>query len=467
MAFLLLASASLVDAQILQTLHSFANTNGANPDAALTLGNDGNFYGTTYYGGCNYSGTVFQVTASGTLTTLASFNSTNGANPSAALTLGSDGNFYGTTRHGGMVNSQNPSGMGTIFKVTTNGLLTTLACFNETNGTQPEAGLTLGNDGNFYGTTVYGGMTNASLSLGYGTVFKVTTNGVLTTLAMFRRTNGYGPAAGLTTGSDGRFYGTTSGGSNGHTTGTLFRITTNGTLQTLFFFGGTNGSRPNALTMGVDGILYGTTQSGGSHGHGTMFKVTTNGGFSTVVSFDTNRAHTLTLGNDGNFYGVGSGVVKAENNGTITKLASFDSTNGSSPSSLTLGNDGNFYGTASSGGSGGAGTVFRVTTNGVLTTLVSFDRPNAANPNFLTRGNDENFYGTTRCGGSGHNGTIFQITTNGNLTTLVYFANTNGASPNSLTLGSDGLFYGITREGGVRVPFLAWELCSKLQPMEC
>ena len=137
--------------------------------------------------------------------TLCSFNGTNGEFPQAALTLGRDGNFYGTTDEGGITNSTYPYGMGTVFKVTTNGALTTLVSFYYyTNGACPQAGLTLGNDGNFYGTTSWGGGSGNY----YGTVFKVTTNGVLTTLVSFNRTNGANPN-GLTLANDGNFYGTT------------------------------------------------------------------------------------------------------------------------------------------------------------------------------------------------------------------------------------------------------------------
>jgi uncharacterized repeat protein (TIGR03803 family) len=173
-----------------QTLGLFNFTNGAEPVAALMLGNDGNFYGTTQQGGITNStytygmGTVFQMTTNGTLTTLVSFNSTNGATPYAALTLGNDGNFYGTTFWGGITNSTYSRGMGTVFKMTTNGTLTTLVSFNGTNGGFPEAALTLGSDGNFYGTTYEGG-TNDVSDGGMGTVFKMTTNGTLTTLLSF------------------------------------------------------------------------------------------------------------------------------------------------------------------------------------------------------------------------------------------------------------------------------------------
>jgi uncharacterized repeat protein (TIGR03803 family) len=145
--------------------------------------------------------------------------------PFAALTLGTDGNFYGTTGLGGVGNSNYPSGMGTVFKVTTNGALTTLVAFNFTNGASPMAALTLGSDGSFYGTTAGGGITNSSAYGSMGTVFQVTTKGALTTLVAFNFTNGASPYAGLTLGNDGYFYGTTTGGgSSVYGNGTVFRL---------------------------------------------------------------------------------------------------------------------------------------------------------------------------------------------------------------------------------------------------
>jgi uncharacterized repeat protein (TIGR03803 family) len=109
------------------------------------------------------------------LTTLVAFNGNNGATPYAALTLGNDGNFYGTTYDGGIINSLYTSGMGTIFRFTTNGALTTLVSFNSTNGANPYARLTLGNDGNFYGTTTFGGspVDYFGGGSGFGTVFRL------------------------------------------------------------------------------------------------------------------------------------------------------------------------------------------------------------------------------------------------------------------------------------------------------
>ena len=110
-------------------------------------------------------GTVFKVTTNGVFTALASFNGTNGSSPYAALTLGDDGNFYGTTGGGGN------DGKGTVFQVTTNGVLTTLVSFNGANGAWP--GAQLESDGIFYGTTELGGITNSTYPSGMGTVFRL------------------------------------------------------------------------------------------------------------------------------------------------------------------------------------------------------------------------------------------------------------------------------------------------------
>ena len=163
-------------------LYSFNGPDGGNPSAALVQGADGNFYGTTQYGGTYGEGTVFRMTTNGTLTTLLSFHYSNGAYPHAGLVQGADGNFYGTTASGGTY------GDGTVFRMTTNGTLTTLASFNySVNGGSPYAGLLQGTDGNFYGTTEDGG------TYGDGTVFRMTTNGTLTTLVSFNYTNGAYP----------------------------------------------------------------------------------------------------------------------------------------------------------------------------------------------------------------------------------------------------------------------------------
>jgi uncharacterized repeat protein (TIGR03803 family) len=307
----------------LTVLYSFTGTDGQNPWAGLVHGTDGNFYGTTTSGGTGNLGTVFKITPAGALTTLYSFTGgADGQNPYVALTQGADGNFYGTTVNGGAY------GGGTIFKFTAAGALTTLYAFTGgADGSESFGGLVQVTDGTFYGTTINGGA-------GGGTVFKMTLAGALTTLYTFTGSGGTDGAASLGSlvqGTDGSFYGTTlnggadlygNDGARGY--GTVFRITQAGSLTTLYSFTGSDGQYPEAgLVQGSDGNLYGTTYLGGTRGQGTIFKITPAGALATLHSF-TNATNSdgiypasgLVQGTDGNIYGttlrggpLGGGVV--------------------------------------------------------------------------------------------------------------------------------------------------------------
>ena len=266
---------------------NFTNATGANPVAALVLGSDGNFYGTTSQGGSNGYGTVFQITTNGVLATLVSFpfrpgGNCEGASPSPSrLVLGNDGSFYGATA-GCPFHLAKFSG--SIFRVTTNGVLTRLATNVWLN---PSGGLLLGADGEFYGTT-------------WDTVFKVSTNGDVTTLAQLTAANGSG-AQGLVRGRDGALYGTTevggSGGGGG--AGAVFKVTNDGVVTSLASFNNTNGAYPQgALVLGSNGAFYGTTSR-------SVFEMTTNGLVRSLVSFNCTNgcspAAGLVLGKDGQF----------------------------------------------------------------------------------------------------------------------------------------------------------------------
>lgn len=346
----------------LTTLASFNGTKGSIPVAGLVQGSDGDFYGTTVYGGTSGKGTVFKMTAAGALTTLVSFNGTNGAGADAALIQGSDGDFYGTTSHGGANN------LGTVFKMTSAGVLTTLVSFNGTNGSSPN-GLLQGSDGVFYGTTLVGGAHNL------GIVFKMTAAGVLTTLATFNGTNGNYPQGSLIQGSDGAFYGTTLNALEGGP-GMVFKMTSMGVLTTL----GTLTGEPNGLIQGSDGAFYGTIFTSGARGAGSVFKMTSAGVLTTLANFH------------------------------------HDSSRGNYPrGNLIQGSDGAFYGTTEEGGANAdgninSGTIFKVTSSGVLTTLGNFTGLNGEDPaGALIEGSDGAFYGTTVAGGVTGLGTVFKM----------------------------------------------------------
>jgi uncharacterized repeat protein (TIGR03803 family) len=223
----------MTPAGTLTTLHSFDNTDGAFPYAGLVQGANGQFYGTTATDGANGDGTVFKMTPSGTLTTLHNFDNTDGSYPEARLVQATDGNFYGTTLNGGA------NGKGTVFKMTPAGTLTTLHSFDGTDGEGPQ-GLVLASNGKVYGTTSGGGAN------GDGTAFSITPNGTLTTLHNFDGTDGISintliqgqwlcsqrycadgsyPEAGLVQSTNGKFYGTASGGLVGaQGDGTVFSL---------------------------------------------------------------------------------------------------------------------------------------------------------------------------------------------------------------------------------------------------
>lgn len=420
-AFLALAlsagTAIISPAQTLTTLASFNGTDGKAPSGTLIQATNGNFYGTTQTGGANGLGSIFKVAPDGTVTTLYSFcgvtNCVDGSGPTAGLIQGSDGNFYGATYYGGsncVFGNLSISGCGTIFQITPSGQLTTLYNFCQTgdgatcyDGAEPSSSLIQGSDGNLYGTTAVGG-NNAndigSSSGGYGTVFKITLQGSLTTLFSFCNdlsSTGYCldgaiPFGGVLQASDGNFYGTLYNGGTGldNSGGVVYKLTSAGKFKVLHNFGSksnwSDGAYPfDSLIQATDGNLYGTTRNGGYRGilgAGTVFKITTSGTLTTLHRFREGEGEApysaLVQGKDGNFYGTlstggpysGSGIAAGtafgiNAQGTFKRLYSFCSktncTDGYGPAAgLVQGRNGNLYGVAYSGGTDNDGTVFSI-----------------------------------------------------------------------------------------------------------
>jgi uncharacterized repeat protein (TIGR03803 family) len=426
----------------LTNLYSFSGPDGSQPSGAMVQGTNGDFYGTTASGGTNNLGTFFVITPSGTFSNLASFDGTNGSQPFGPLARGTDGNFYGTTVGGGAF------GNGTLFVVRPNGTLTTLVSFDGTNGSSPFGGLVTQTTNNtFYGTTASGGNFNAgtvfSLRTGASTVSTnipvgtniiatniVVTNIVATNIVV---TNIFGGTNIIAT----NIVVTNIVATNIVVTNmvTTNMVVTNMAFSSLYSFtGGADGAGPQgALTIGTNGNVYGTTAGGGTNnvgrgGYGTVFEITSSGSF--------------------------------------TNLASFAGTNGSIPfAPLVQASDGNFYGTATSGGGTAQtrGTVFVVRTNGIVR-LHAFTGPDGANPSYagLVMGTNGSLYGTTSSGGAGGAGTIFAlsgfpptiVSQPGNLTapagaTVTFTVEAGGSQPlsyrwrkNSNSLSDGGRFFG-------------------------
>jgi uncharacterized repeat protein (TIGR03803 family) len=470
---------------------------GSAPAARLLKGRDGNLYGTTSEGGLFGGGTVFRVTPEGLTTTLAEFPASTsgtagpGCQPSG-LTQGLDGKLYGTTKYGGT------KGLGSVFRVTSGGFLTNLVEFTgeqpPVEGANPDAGLELGRDGNFYGTTLIGGTS------GFGTVFRVSPEGTFTKLVDFTgngTTNkGFYPSADLLLSRDGSFYGGTSN--------TLFRMTQDGLVTTLTETIGLSSRRPGAYGVGTSGSDCLIQASNGDFygASKVVFKMRTDGTPNntaiTVLTPESSGWSGLLQGSDGSYYATLSrstdfyygGIFQMRTDGTpsgttfinLIKFFPGSTDNGLWPGdSLVEGNDGNFYGTTFDGGpafdtlgQSGYGTIFRMTPAGASSKLVDFtgagSSDKGSNPiGSLTQGSDGNFYGTTYLGANDTlvavhwlgNGTVYRMTPAGELSTLIQFRGDNttntGSLPNqSLLPGRDGKFYGTTSGsppfGGPKLP---------------
>jgi len=381
-ALLCLASTPTAHAQTYTIVHSFAGypIDGAGPNGELIQDAAGNFYGTTNQGGANGGGTVFKLDPSGTVTILYDFTGgADGAGPEAGLFRDTDGTFYGTTYAGGAY------GFGTVFKLDTNNVLTTLYSFKGgSDGAHPEFRL-ISIHGELYGTTKYGGSSTYCNGTGCGTIFKITRGGNRTILHRF--------------------------------------------------YGYNNGAFPQGLVSDSVGNLYGTTTQGGSGveclnftqatGCGTIFKLDTAGGFTVLYVFNA--------------------ISDVLPSGRLLRDAS-----------------GNLTGVLQGGSSTELGAVFRLHSNGTETMLHRFGSGGGGwIPGAGLLDASGTLYGTTLYGGDsncknpeGYNcGVLYEIGKTGQYTVLHRFAGSaagDGADPGvgQLTLGADGSIYGVTQYGG-------------------
>jgi len=273
------------------TMSIFANFDGINAyyPNAITQGIDKNFYGTSQYGGLtnrevgfvNGSGSAFKVSSIGTITLLVSFHiNIGGYNPNG-MVQGPDGQFYGTTDSGGYYSE------GTVYKSDANGKVTILHHFNSSRpvyeGAHPVAALIVGKDGNLYGSTTLGGV------YGNGTIYKISKSGAFSVLYSLQATQGQDLEAPLMQGKDGFLYGVAKNGGGGDSYGTIFKLA-GSTFTVLHHFANINGQGCyplGGLTQDSVGNLYGTTGYGGVNGGGTIYEINTSGtSFNTIYSFN-------------------------------------------------------------------------------------------------------------------------------------------------------------------------------------
>jgi uncharacterized repeat protein (TIGR03803 family) len=377
LALVILLGAAGIQAQVYAPLYNFGSTAGdpmnPSPFSLMSQGRDGRIYSTTALGGAHSGGAAYAITIGGSLTVMYQFGAYPAPTaPGSGLTLGLDGLYYGSTTSGGAHQ------VGTVFNFSDTGLYTNLWDFTGTGKDQggPEAPLVLGADGNMYGTDhgIYNGT--------YGTAFKITAKGVLTTLHVFQFTDGAVPY-GLILGLDGNFYGVTRlGGTNNM--GVVLKMTKAGKVTVLHHFAGTGKGDGNLPIGGIvqanDGTIYGTTYNGGTKNRGTVFKISPTGsGYVVLHSFDR----------------------------------SVDANDGDQPlGGLALGTDGNVYGTTGGGGHQNAGALFRMTPAGQYSTLYSFCSVAGCKDGFfpqtgMVQHTSGKFYGATESGGTTVNGGEF------------------------------------------------------------
>jgi uncharacterized repeat protein (TIGR03803 family) len=357
-----------------------------------------------------------------TFTDLFNFTgSTTGASPEAGLVRDAAGNLYGATRRGGVLND------GVIFKLNTSGVETVIFNFSGgTDGKFPHGSLILDAKGNLYGTTREGGAST------YGTVFKMSPNGVETVLYSFAGgADGCFPSGGLVADAKGNLYGVTGQcGASG--VGTVFKVSKSGKETILHSFAGgtTDGAYPYYTSLLIDakGILYGVTFIGGTSNNGVLYRLNKRGTLTVLHSFAGGTTDgcfaygTPIMDKIGNLLGT-TQQCGASNFGTVYKVSrsgketirhnfAGGTTDGAYPlAGVILDANGILYGDTELGGASNLGAAFKLKPNGKVILLHSFSGSDGSHPlGVLIQDANGNLYATASQGGTSNAGDVWQIT---------------------------------------------------------
>ncbi|MBN8702320.1 MAG: T9SS type A sorting domain-containing protein [Bacteroidetes bacterium] len=399
----------------------------ANPECGLALIND-TLYGTTPF---NY-GSVFKCPLIGTISNIHFFNDTAGNAPRCTLLPVND-TLYGFTGGGGATTE------GTLFSITTSGSFSLLHEFGTNSmGYSPFNTLLQASDGNMYG------MNSAGGDFGFGTIFKVTPTGTISTIYHFKNLADGRPSQGGLIEINDTLYGITTMGGD-YDMGTIFKCSFSGQHQVMHSFGslGNDGMYPMSSLFAMNDTIYGTTYVGGDNGDGTIYRITLSGNFSILNHFGglpgmprystgsfiavSDTLYGLTQYGGANDMGC---IYKCSIDGNIQVLYSFgtNANDGMNPFvDLILASDSNLYGTTSAGGSNNFGTIFKCSINGAASTVYSFTSNDGKYPSgSLLQASDSLLYGVTPNGGINDKGVLFKCSLNGNYSNVVQFDETTG-----------------------------------------
>jgi uncharacterized repeat protein (TIGR03803 family) len=475
-ASLVLASTGLstitvspANAQSASLVHPFQSyVVGANPDMRMVQKPDGTIYGTTEYGGRYDKGTIFSISPTGRFETFSCGeimaddlpSATYPVNPNGPLTLGSDGSIY--TIAGGYTGEGGNTGYGDIVKIAPSGELSVIYAYDHSKkgASSPGPGLVLNSaDGHLYGLAYAGDPTAKS------GVYRLSADGSMTFILEFTDAMGSGPIGPpVFRPSDNRFYlRMATGGSNGD--GTIVKFSAAGDYSVIDI----PDIQPtpsnvrlyqSPLTLGKDGNIYGVATVDKFASRGVIFKVA-NDVWSIVYNFPGGAdgpfpVNSLTAAADGFLYGATTNNIYKFSPGaaTVTPIYTFTNNNGdySTVNDFFQSASGVFYGSFKDTPYPGRGSIFKFTTGGAKTTVVSFDKDGTTPLAPLLRGLDGDFYGVTYTGGKYDKGTIFRQSLDGAETVLYHFGLDPlvGVNPvGGLTQTADGTFYGTTHYGSI------------------